>query len=96
MTDDVFTEDFTKTFDKVSEKYDNAMILGDLNYNYLKIHLWYIALKLERYNVMTITQSTIKVSYILASLLHGDHPSNQHIQVAKFHQQKFGYGKFYR
>jgi thiamine monophosphate kinase len=37
MTDDVFTEDFTKTFDKVSEKYDNVMILGDLNYNYLNL-----------------------------------------------------------
>jgi hypothetical protein len=24
MTDDVFTEDFTKTFDKVSEKYDTV------------------------------------------------------------------------
>ena len=35
MTDDVFTEDFTKTFDKVSEKYENVMILCDVNYNYL-------------------------------------------------------------
>jgi hypothetical protein len=26
MTDDVFTADFTKTFDKVSEKYDNVML----------------------------------------------------------------------
>ena len=32
----------------------------------IKILFWYIALKLERYNVMTITRSTIKVSYILA------------------------------
>ena len=37
MTDDVFTEDFTKSFDKVSEKYDNVMILGDLNYNCLDL-----------------------------------------------------------
>jgi hypothetical protein len=26
MTDDVFTEDFTKTFDKVSEKYDSPQL----------------------------------------------------------------------
>jgi hypothetical protein len=26
-------EDFNKTFDKISVKYDNVILIGDLNYN---------------------------------------------------------------
>jgi hypothetical protein len=28
-------EDFNKTFDKISVKYDNVILIGDLNYNVL-------------------------------------------------------------
>jgi hypothetical protein len=28
-------EDFIKTFDKISVKYDNVILIGDLNYNVL-------------------------------------------------------------
>ncbi|CAG2249282.1 unnamed protein product [Mytilus edulis] len=35
LNDNLFIEDFNKTFDKISEKYDNVIIIGDLNYNCL-------------------------------------------------------------
>ena len=35
LCDNIFIEDFNKTFDKISTKYDNIIIIGDLNYNYL-------------------------------------------------------------
>jgi predicted nucleic-acid-binding Zn-ribbon protein len=30
-------EDFNKTFDKISVKYDNVILIGDLNYNVLDV-----------------------------------------------------------
>ena len=35
LCDNIFIEDLNKTFDKISTKYDNIIIIGDLNYNYL-------------------------------------------------------------
>jgi exonuclease III len=35
LCDNIFIEDFIKTFDNISTKYDNIIIIGDLNYNYL-------------------------------------------------------------
>ena len=33
LSDHLFMEDFNKTFDKISVKYDNVILIGDLNYN---------------------------------------------------------------
>ena len=35
MSDKEFSNDFIQTFDQLSVKYDNILILGDLNYNML-------------------------------------------------------------
>lgn len=35
MSDKEFSNDFIQTFDQLSGKYDNNLILGDLNYNML-------------------------------------------------------------
>ena len=34
-SDHLFMEDFNKTFDKISVKYDIVILIGDLNYNVL-------------------------------------------------------------
>lgn len=33
LPDNAFIDDFSKTFDRVSVKYDNVLVIGDLNYN---------------------------------------------------------------
>ena len=33
LSDSEFTKDYTKTFDKTTTKYENFLILGDLNYD---------------------------------------------------------------
>ena len=35
LSDSEFTKDYTKTFDKTTTKYENFLILGDLNYDML-------------------------------------------------------------
>jgi hypothetical protein len=35
LSDHLCMEDFNKTFDKISVKYDNVVLIGDLNYNVL-------------------------------------------------------------
>jgi hypothetical protein len=35
LSDSKFTKDYTKTFDKTTTKYENFLILGDLNYDML-------------------------------------------------------------
>jgi hypothetical protein len=37
ISDNEFINDFTKTYDKISVKYDNMIFLGDLNYDLLSV-----------------------------------------------------------